>query len=236
MKVIIKVLFSGLLAFFQKLDKQNNDLFDINIFDQILQFLNEFNIYDKYLLSDILTKCCSHSALNIYSKKIFHICQSRKIPLNTEAINIFGSLLKSEETSLPDLLDFIEYVKLICSKKIPKELMHLSIKKCQRMYKFSDADRICKLLFNITFLEIDSLNLHEFLQLCLQKGMWQYIAHMFIKWDPQKNLSHFIYNALIADYPAIGKNFTKLADSIYGKNFFFFPCFIDLWYWSKMHV
>lgn len=224
-KILFKKLLSGLFSFV--IDSTDSEVSLSGIFDDVLKLVDKFEIYDKKLLSYFIIKCYEQPKLNSYVKKIFDNCQKKSLPLKSEAINAFISVLKTEELDISVLLDYINYIKSVCKKKIPKILMHSALEmsttgKSLEQSKnriYNGMHHMCNILKGTTPKEVNELNLKEFLQTCFKKSMYANIADMFRIWNTKNDLSTCIYLALACESEFMATYYGKLADAIYCKNF-----------------
>lgn len=217
-------------------------LYNSEILDNILQLMqstqNNYCLCDKQTASYFIAKCCVHPDLHIYAVKLYDFCHIKHIPLNTKALSAFNSLLKTEDVSLEVLLHYFQYVKSVCFKKVSKDLTHSALEKSKKS-RFSHVlvHSMCEFLYCINAKEVEGQDLKGFLQLCFQKGMWAYIAEMFIKWDAKGSLMSCIHESLLADFEKMGKYFYKFADAIHGKNYCIsisFNKFVGLFLWYNI--
>lgn len=189
--------------------------------------MHKFEIYDKKILSHFIIKCYEQPKLNSYVKEIFDSCQKKSLPLKSKAINAFISLLKSEELDISVLLDYINYIKSVCKKKVPKILMHSALEMSKtgksleqsKNHIYNGMHHMCNILKDITPKEVNELNLKEFLQTCFKKSMYANIAEMLMIWGTKNDLSTCIYQALACESEVMATYYGKLAHAIHGKNF-----------------
>lgn len=227
-KLLFKKLLSGL--FVMATNSTNKEVSLCDIFDDVLKLMHKFEIYDKKLLSFFIIKCYELPKLNSYIKEIFDSCQKKNLPLKSEAINAFISVLKTEELDISNLLDYIVYIKSVCKKKIPKNLMNsaLEMSKTGKSIEqnksniYNGMHHMCNILKDTTPKEVNELNLKEFLQACFKKCMYANIAEMFMIWGTKNDLSTCIYLALACESELMAMYYGKLADAIHCKIFSFF--------------
>lgn len=209
-KHIVKKVFFSVSA---SLQKSSDKSVICKAFDNILKLVQDFNICCKSLSAEFIIKCHEHPELSSHLETMFNNCIDKKVPLSADAINAFVSLLKSKELTLSDMLDYLKYVKYVCKKTIPKDLLHLALEKSKQSSQ-GELHAFWKFLYNITSKEVNELNLKQFLLTCFKNSMWPYIAEMFLTWNVKNSLMTSLYYALANEPGSLGKYYEKLAEHL----------------------